>query len=292
MPVPTLANNQISVVSFVPSPQEPMKVLLGGDNAYEGLGQENAALQARLDLGQWAHLQQTVAAARAQNARMLVLAECADLQQTIAAAQAEQARLLATVQLISKPPGLEDLALSKPPSLDRLSDVSTADNMPDPSNAGSSNGDTASVGMDDVVGGTLIMQNIPNRFSRSKLLALFDQGGHQCNMVYLPADFTTGVNFGYAFVHFISNEDALRFKNEFQGFNRWSSKSAKVCSVAFSNEQIGLDSLIKRYRNCSVMHALVPDEFKPALFFNGKRVGFPSPSKNLMKPRFRSHAKF
>jgi len=101
-------------------------------------------------------------------------------------------------------------------------------------------------------------------------------------------DFTTAVNFGYAFVHFISSKAAARFKTEFQGFSGWSCNSTKSCSVAFCAEQNSLESLIKRYQNCSVMHEVVPDDFKPALFLDGLRMAFPAPTKKLKKPRMSS----
>jgi len=170
----------------------------------------------------------------------------------------------------------------KLPCLDSLSNVSTAA-TPEHSEAESENGDIAEVG----VGATLIMKNIPNRYCRSTLLDLLDQRGFQklYRMVYLPANFATGVKFGYAFVHFSSDEAATRFINEFSGFDDWSSSSEKVCSVDFCSDQCGLDSLIRRYQNCPVMHDLVHDTFRPALFLNGKRLSFPAPTKKVKKPR-------
>lgn len=134
---------------------------------------------------------------------------------------------------------------------------------------------------------TLIMQNIPNRHTRSMLLALFDEAGFSgtYDMVYLPTDFATKVAFGYAFVNLKSSREAEKFMDYFQGFNRWGCNSEKVCTVTWSGSQGGLESLIRRYRNCSVMHESVSDEFKPALFANGLRVPFPAPTQRLRKPR-------
>jgi hypothetical protein len=138
-----------------------------------------------------------------------------------------------------------------------------------------------------VEGTTVIMQNIPNRHTRSMLLALLDRAGFfgAYDMVYLPTDFATKVSFGYAFVSLVSAVEAERFKAHFCGFKSWGCTSEKVCNVIRSGTQGGLEALIQRYRNCSVMHASVPDEFKPALFAQGKRVSFPAPTQKIRKPR-------
>merc|ERR1711865_621182 len=135
-----------------------------------------------------------------------------------------------------------------------------------------------------------MMKNIPNRYSRTMLLALLDEWGFQdlYSLVYLPMDYMTSVNFGFAFVHFVSSEVSRRFKNEFHGFSDWNCNSSKICAVDFCDEQCGLDSLIKRYQNCPVMHEIVPDEYKPALFLDGQRKAFPPPTKKLKKPRMKS----
>jgi hypothetical protein len=134
---------------------------------------------------------------------------------------------------------------------------------------------------------TVIVQNIPNRYTRSMLLDLFDAKGFSTayDMVYLPTDFSTAVNFGYAFVNFATPESAEKFAAAFQGFSEWSCKSGKVCIVDWCAEQGGLELLIKRYQNCPVMHESVPDEYKPALYQAGKRIAFPAPTKKLRKPR-------
>lgn len=194
---------------------------------------------------------------------------------------------------VSKPPGLNCLTTLKSVGLETLSDASTVDTSPEPSDVGSNIGDAVfpvDVEEIDATKCTLIMQNIPNRYSRTMLLELFDDSGYQnlYNLVYLPTDFMTSVNFGYAFVHFISSKVASRFKNEFHGFIGWNCNSSKVCSVDFCAEQCGLDSLIKRYQNCPVMHELVPDDYKPALFLAGQRIAFPAPTKKLKKPRMKA----
>lgn len=48
-----------------------------------------------------------------------------------------------------------------------------------------------------------------------------------------------------------------------------------------------LDAHVERYRNSSVMHHSVPEEFKPALFENGQQIPFPKPSKAPKAPQLR-----
>jgi hypothetical protein len=84
---------------------------------------------------------------------------------------------------------------------------------------------------------TLMMRNIPNRFSRDQLLDLFDeQGFATCyDLVYLPLDFKQGVGLGYAFINFVSNAEAARFQKHFNGFSKWNVHSSKICEVSWSD---------------------------------------------------------
>mmetsp|Transcript_19641 Transcript_19641/g.35730 ORF Transcript_19641/g.35730 Transcript_19641/m.35730 type:complete len:342 (-) Transcript_19641:46-1071(-) len=150
----------------------------------------------------------------------------------------------------------------------------------------------ASVGSDDtkVRHTTVMMRNLPNNYTRTMLLELLDTqgfwGGY--NMVYLPMDFSSAAGFGYAFINFVTSEGAEHFRDHFQGFSEWSVPSEKICDVMWSGVHQGLEAHIERYRNSPVMHQSVPDEFKPALFVNGERVPFPSPSKPPRAPRIRA----
>lgn len=134
---------------------------------------------------------------------------------------------------------------------------------------------------------TVILRNIPNRYSRAALIALFEEEGFsgEYDMVYMPVDFATRAAFGYAFVNCVSSVAAERFLARFQGFSGWSSNSEKVCQATWSEEQGGLRLHVERYRNSPVMHESVPDEFRPVLFRDGERVPFPEPTKRLRRPR-------
>jgi hypothetical protein len=134
---------------------------------------------------------------------------------------------------------------------------------------------------------TLMLRNLPNDYTRSMLLSMLDEEGFagKYDFVYLPIDFASGAGVGYAFINMVSHQDAERFRVHFTGFTRWAFPSRKVAEVAWSNPNQGLAVHIERYRNSTVMHPSVCDEFKPALFANGVRVPFPLPTRIIKAPQ-------
>jgi hypothetical protein len=144
----------------------------------------------------------------------------------------------------------------------------------------------------DSSGTTVIMRNIPNRFSQAVLAAVLDKQGFSgvYDLIYVPVDFATGVSFGYAFVNLISVDEAERFMTIFDGF-KWGGSSKKVCSVALCDDNESPSERVERYRNLPVMHSSVPDSFKPAMYLGGERVPFPAPTKRLRAPRIQCPGK-
>jgi len=150
--------------------------------------------------------------------------------------------------------------------------------------------DTKSKRRQEKVGGpitTAMMRNIPNDYTRELLLKLLDDAGFNAayDLLYLPIDFKSQVGLGYAFINFVSDVEAQRFKQHFQGFKNWSVPSEKVCEISWSDVVQGLHDNVQRYRNSPVMHESVQDAFKPALFQGGGRVDFPEPTKTIRPPR-------
>lgn len=139
---------------------------------------------------------------------------------------------------------------------------------------------------------TLMFRNLPNNYNRSTLLHMLDTEGFRgtYNLVYLPTDFRNFAGFGYAFVNFVTHEDARKAKMSFQGFSRWRVPSRKTCDVVWSGPVQGLQAHTERYRNSPVMHDSVPDEYKPAVFVDGVRVPFPAPTKRIRPPRVRRNS--
>merc|ERR1711988_1453343 len=96
---------------------------------------------------------------------------------------------------------------------------------------------------------------------------------------------------GYAFVNFVDHDTAVKVKDHFEGFTGWKLNSQKVCAVTWGDPLQGLEAHIERYRNSPVMHEDVPDQYKPALYENGKRVDLPPPTKNIRPPRIKKTGK-
>lgn len=136
---------------------------------------------------------------------------------------------------------------------------------------------------------TVMMRNMPNNYTRDMLLRLMDLHGFAgaYDFVYLPVDFSTQSNLGYAFVNLTDATSARCFWQVFEGFSEWEIPSRKVCILTWSDPLQGLDANIERYRSSPVMCETVPDEFKPAVFSQGVRVHFPPPLKKLRAPRRR-----
>ncbi|CAJ1406054.1 unnamed protein product [Effrenium voratum] len=142
------------------------------------------------------------------------------------------------------------------------------------------------------IGTSVMLRNLPNNYTRSKLLEMLDNEGFagKYNFVYLPIDFQTEASLGYAFVNLVDSFHVPKLQERLTGFKKWRVPSKKVCEVRLCGPWPDLEAHIERYRNSSVMHHTVPEEFKPALFENGKRVAFPKPSKVPRPPQIRRAA--
>lgn len=136
---------------------------------------------------------------------------------------------------------------------------------------------------------TVMWRNIPNNYSRDDLLELINNEGFTgaYNFFYSPVDFTSNALLGYAFVNFVTNDEAKRFLGHFQGYQRWSLTSEKIAEVTWSDPLQGLEGHIERYRNSPVMHKDISDDKKPLLFEAGQRIIFPAPTKKIRAPHVR-----
>lgn len=136
---------------------------------------------------------------------------------------------------------------------------------------------------------TVMLRNLPNNYTRAMLLTLVEAEGFagKYDFVYLPIDFGSQAGLGYTFINFVTPGDALRCFAVFEGFSNWVLPSDKVCSVTWGMPHQGLQSHIERYRNSPVMHESIPDEWKPAVFCNGRRLVFPPPTKVIQAPKIR-----
>jgi len=85
---------------------------------------------------------------------------------------------------------------------------------------------------------TCMIQNLPTGMKRKTLMRALDELGFwgTYDFIYLPFDWESGINKGYAFINFTKKEHAKRFKTEFEGY-QLTQKSDKICLVASATVQ-------------------------------------------------------
>ncbi|KAF4671741.1 hypothetical protein FOL47_001239 [Perkinsus chesapeaki] len=140
-------------------------------------------------------------------------------------------------------------------------------------------GDTSAAAAvdDDVNKTTVMLRNIPNKYTQKILLNAIDGRGFEgtYDFFYLPIDFRNRCNLGYAFLNFTSHESAVAFTRSFNGYSLPAFKSTKVCEVCWARVQ-GLEANVDHYRN-SPVNEMPHNEYKPMLFVEGHPVEFPRP---------------
>ncbi|RHN44628.1 putative RNA recognition motif 2, nucleotide-binding alpha-beta plait domain-containing protein [Medicago truncatula] len=135
---------------------------------------------------------------------------------------------------------------------------------------------------------TLMIKNIPNKYTSKMLLAAIDEhhkGAY--DFVYLPIDFRNKCNVGYAFINMTSPSLIVPF---YQGFNgkKWEKfNSEKVASLAYARIQ-GKAALVAHFQNSSLMNE--DKRCRPILIdTDGPNAGDQVPFPIAMKPgRMRS----
>uniref|UniRef100_A0A0E0M3S2 Mei2-like C-terminal RNA recognition motif domain-containing protein n=1 Tax=Oryza punctata TaxID=4537 RepID=A0A0E0M3S2_ORYPU len=126
---------------------------------------------------------------------------------------------------------------------------------------------------------SLMIRNIPNKFLKARLMAILDQhcadengktrrGGRtvvksEYDFFYVPIDFRTGFNKGYAFVNMTTATAARRLRAFLQA-HRWdAAMSGKVCDVVPAALQ-GLDAFVAHFS--ASCFACRTKEFLPVWF--------------------------
>ncbi|CAL9089088.1 unnamed protein product [Musa acuminata var. zebrina] len=156
---------------------------------------------------------------------------------------------------------------------------------------------------------TVMIKNLPNKFTKEKLLGILDKhcyeenhklsndgaeklsesgGGEmssaafsEFDFLYLPIDFTTGSNMGYAFVNFTSAVAAWRLYNFLHNYDWKFHGSRKICEVTYARIQ-GLPALQKQFRNSTFVCG--SDDFLPVCFVP-PRNGYCQPSFQFLGRR-------
>lgn len=134
---------------------------------------------------------------------------------------------------------------------------------------------------------TVMLRDLPEGLTRDNLLELLDSQGFsgRYDFVYLPINFDKMTSLTHAFLNFVSAEDAAQVHERFEGFSDWAVPCPSRCRVVWNDKHQGLASLAERYRNSPVMHESVPDECKPIIIIDGRRVQFPPASQKIKLPK-------
>ncbi|XP_059288900.1 protein terminal ear1 homolog [Lycium ferocissimum] len=139
---------------------------------------------------------------------------------------------------------------------------------------------------------TVMIKNIPNKYSQKLLLNMLDNHCIHCNeqiadgddqpkssydFVYLPIDFINKCNVGYGFVNMTSPEATLRLYKAFHLQNWEVFNSRKICQVTYARLQ-GIEALKEHFKNSKF--PCEAEEYMPVIFApprDGKLLTEPNP---------------
>ncbi|KAG8648394.1 protein MEI2-like 4 isoform X1 [Manihot esculenta] len=134
---------------------------------------------------------------------------------------------------------------------------------------------------------TLMIKNIPNKYTSKMLLAAIDEHHKGTyDFIYLPIDFKNKCNVGYAFINMIDPSQIISFYQVFNG-KKWEKfNSEKVASLAYARIQ-GKPALIAHFQNSSLMNE--DKRCRPILFNTdgpnaGDQVPFPMGVNGRTRP--------
>ncbi|XP_074330632.1 protein terminal ear1 homolog [Apium graveolens] len=140
---------------------------------------------------------------------------------------------------------------------------------------------------------TVMIKNIPNKYSQKLLLNMLDNHCIHSNkqiddnderqplssydFVYLPIDFVNKCNVGYGFVNMTSTEATLRLYNSFHHQNWEVFNSRKICQVTYARLQ-GLEALKEHFKTSKF--PCEAEEYMPVVFSpprDGRTLSNPVP---------------
>lgn len=121
---------------------------------------------------------------------------------------------------------------------------------------------------------TLMLRNIPNRYSQQTLLKEVNAKGFNgtYDFFYLPMDVRNRGNVGYAFINFVNQDAAARFRVTFSDHPFRLFSSRKIATVCDAFVQ-GLENNLRHFENRVVTQAR-NDQYRPVIFHGGRRVCF------------------
>jgi hypothetical protein len=129
---------------------------------------------------------------------------------------------------------------------------------------------------------SLMVRNIPNKYTQQMLLNEFQESGLGPGVIdffYLPIDFKNRCNRGYAFINFVDYHDIVSFHRQYFGKHWRTFNSDKICDITYARIQ-GKAAMLNRFENSALMEK--DDEYKPLVFVSdgpnkGQRLPFPGP---------------
>lgn len=103
---------------------------------------------------------------------------------------------------------------------------------------------------------TMMLKNIPCRKAQEEVMSHIDGKGfsHKYDFFYLPRDVKFRANLGYAFINFVTPEDAAAFQAEMNGYRFANSGSSKACVVVPAHVQ-GLMNNLAAFKRTEVMRS-------------------------------------
>ncbi|KAL6567871.1 hypothetical protein OROGR_001539 [Orobanche gracilis] len=126
---------------------------------------------------------------------------------------------------------------------------------------------------------TVMIKNIPNKYSQNLLLNMLDSHCSHCNeqitdggedhplssydFVYLPIDFINKCNMGYGFVNMTTPQATLRLYKAFHHQSWEVFHSRKICEVTYARLQ-GLEALREHFKNSKFPNEA--EEYMPVVF--------------------------
>lgn len=131
---------------------------------------------------------------------------------------------------------------------------------------------------------TLMLRHLPLRFTPDGLLSEFCRFVPHIDFYYLPTNFETRLNLGYAFLNFVDRSAAEEFTAFWERSGIPESDDVPVQPARVQ----GFAANVDRFRSSSVM-AVLPEALQPRVFRDGVPQCFPAPLKQIpcLGPRFR-----
>lgn len=131
---------------------------------------------------------------------------------------------------------------------------------------------------------TVMIRNIPNRFSQDELISMLRELRIQFNFFYCPIDYRHKCNLGYFFVNLVAADMANDFIRMMDGSNWPDPRSRKLCSATWARIQ-GYEANMKHYRGSPIMN--MAKIFRPRIFSEDGSVALEDPrsTKKEIQPR-------